>query len=504
LDEGTSALSYAVHPRVVAKYLGQLIAMLAALTLAPLGASILFNEYGLSVRYLVILLALTLSAIPLLRLSEPTQVQANEALTVTALAFIFAPLIMSYALMGEGLSFLDALFEAVSAVTTTGLSTIATVEDKSRTFLFARAWMQWYGGLGIIVLSVALLMGQGIAARRLTEAVERVEDLTTTARIYARRMLVVYGVLTGWGLLVLWAMQGDFASTFSYVLSAVSTGGFSPSDASLLGLETEFARYALILLALGGAIPLPLYYFIYHSGWRRALSNVALRDFDMELRAFLLLALIGSGVLIGLLHSTTVGMSWGESVSQGLLLGFSAQTTAGFSNLQVAELDPASKLLLMGMMGVGGSVGSTAGGIKVLRLLIFLRLVQFLVRRTALPSHAVSKPRLAGRVLGEGETQQVIVLILLFGQVILGSWWIFVLFGQPPLDALFEVISATGTVGLSSGITGPDLHPLLKFLLCIDMLLGRLEILALFVLCYPRTWIGRRTESRCERVRIRG
>ncbi|WP_240761491.1 potassium transporter TrkG [Nitrosococcus wardiae] len=179
-----------------------------------------------------------------------------------------------------------------------------------------------------------------------------------------------------------------------------------------------------------------------------------------------------------------------------MLLGFSALTTAGFSNLEVADLDPASKLLLMGMMSVGGGIGSTAGGIKILRLLIFLRLVQLLIQRTALPPQAVHKPRLAGRILQEEEIQQILLLIMLFGLVVVFSWLGFVLLGEPSLNALFEVVSATGTVGLSTGITGPGLHPFLKLLLCIDMLLGRLEIIALLVLCYPRTWIGRRTQSR--------
>ncbi|KFI22686.1 cation transporter [Nitrosococcus oceani] len=494
MDEGTSALSYAVHGRVVAKYLGQLLAMLAILTLAPLGASIIFNEYALSIRYLAIVLVLSFLAIPLARLSVPVQVQVNEALVVVVLTFILAPLVMSFALMGEGLSFLDAFFEAVSAITTTGLSTLASVEDKSQTFLFARAWMQWYGGLGIVVLSVALLMGQHIAARRLTEPMGGADGWVTTARAHARRMLVVYGVLTGWGLWVLWMVEGDFSWALNYALSAVSTGGFSPSDKSLLGLNTSFARWAIILLALAGAIPLPLYYLIYHFGWRQALGKRGLRIFDMELRALVLIGLAGSGVLAWLLCSS-LGLPWMESVFQGLLLGFSAQTTAGFSSLEVAELDSGSKLLLIGMMGIGGGVGSTAGGIKILRLLIFLRLVQFLIQGTALPPQAVHKPKLAGRILQEEEIRQVLLLILLFGMVVWCSWFLLVLFGALPLDAFFEVVSATGTVGLSTGITAPDLHPLLKLLLCLDMLFGRLEIIALLVLCYPHTWIGRRTGS---------
>lgn len=466
--------------------------MLAILTLVPLGASIIFHEYELSLRYLAIVLILSFSAAPLVRLAAPGQVQTNEALAVVGLTFILASLAMSFPLMGEGLPFVDALFEAVSAITTTGLSTLITLEDKSQTFLFARAWMQWYGGLGIVVLSVALLMGQHMAARRLAEPVGGgAEGLVTTARIHARRMLAVYGVLTVWGLGVLWAIQGDLSLAISYGFSAVSTGGFSPANGSLLGLDTEFARWAVILLALAGALPLPLYYLIYRSNWRQLLSSRKLRLFDVELRALLLIGLIGGGALAWRLHSS-LALPWAEGVSQSLLLGFSALTTAGFSSLEVAELDPASKLLLMGMMSIGGGVGSTAGGIKVLRLLVFLRLVQLLVQRTTLPPQAVYKPRLGGKVLREEEIRQILLFILLFGLVILLSWVAFALSGEPSLDALFEVVSATGTVGLSTGITGPDLPSLLKLLLCVNMLLGRLEIIALLVLCYPRTWIGRR------------
>jgi trk system potassium uptake protein TrkH len=128
-------------------------------------------------------------------------------------------------------------------------------------------------------------------------------------------------------------------------------------------------------------------------------------------------------------------------------------------------------------------------------LLVLLRITQFALRRTAMPAHAVAIPRLEGRSLEAGDVQRATLALFLLLAVTLLSWIPFVAAGHAPLDSLFEVASALGTVGLSTGITGPQLAPGLKLLLCLDMLMGRLEIVALLVLLYPRTWIARRTET---------
>jgi trk system potassium uptake protein TrkH len=112
-----------------------------------------------------------------------------------------------------------------------------------------------------------------------------------------------------------------------------------------------------------------------------------------------------------------------------------------------------------------------------------------------MPSHAVVPPTLAQRPLEEEDIQWALMLILLFVTVNIISWLLFVIHGYAPLDALFEVVSACGTVGLSTGITSASLEPLLRLVLCLDMLLGRLEIVALLVLLYPYTWLGKRTEG---------
>lgn len=487
MEQRISVLSYAVRGRVVLKYCSQLGLMLAVLTLAPLIFALAEMEWQRALRYAVLCAGLLFAGIQLARLPAPDRIQGNEALTITAVAFLISPLLMSWPMMTGGVPFVDALFEAISAVTTTGLSSLGSVEHRTSSFLFARAWMQWYGGLGIVVLSVALLMGHHAAARRLADPLESGETLVVAARTHARLSLIVYLVVTLSGLAVVWPLSGDGFSALLHVLAAVSTGGFSNLDSSLAGLESS-AAVAVMVISFLGAVSFPLYWRAVHAGWGGGFR--ALFD-DVELRALLVGGLLLSGLLGWLAWRHGIEAPW----YQGLMMGFSAQTTTGFATLPVAEMDPASKLVMIVSMLVGGSIGSSAGGFKLLRLLILLRLLQLMIRRSTLPTHAVAEPYLAGQKLETDDMLRAMQLILLFIGVMVLSWLPFVAMGYDPLDALFEVASACGTVGLSTGITQPELESVLKGVLCFDMLAGRLEIIALLIVLYPRNWIGRREEA---------
>ena len=477
------SLSYAIRPRVVIKYLGQIFIMLAVLAMVPMLVSVGFGEYFLTYRYLTIITILLLFGYIGSRVEHKGDLQINESLSITALTFIISPFLMSYPLMGSGLSFMDAWFEAVSAVTTTGLSTLGNLDAMPRTFLFARAWMQWFGGLGIVVLSVALLMGHHLAIKRLVGSGG--ESMMTTTRHYARRMLVVYCSLTFIGIVVLWVLLKDLFLAVTHCLAAVSTGGFSPLNHSLADIPDWTGRYAVVLLGLLGALPLALYYRMIRENWQAVWR-------DPEVRV--LVGMIFVSALLWLTLHNGLDLSWGDSLGHAALLGISAQTTAGFSSLDISRLGSDSLVVLIIAMICGGGIGSTAGGIKILRLIIVARLIQSILQRSAMSSRAVSGPRIGDKVLENDEIASALLLIILFFVVIIVSWLVFLGFDYPPMAALFEVSSATGTVGLSSGITSAGLDPVLKITLAIDMLFGRLEIIALLILLYPPTWIGKRKE----------
>ena len=487
VTQQASELRYAVRFRVVLKYLGQLLVIVAALTLVPFFFSLLVGEYDISLRYALVVGGLGGVGFLLSRIPRVSGVQINEAMVLTAAIFLLTPLVMSNVFMASGLSFMDALFEAVSAATTTGLSTLVNVENKPLSFLFARAWMQWYGGLGIVVLSLALVLAPGIEAKSLAVSEDLTEDLIGGTRAHARRVLVVYGFLTGIGLVILWLACGNFFNALLYTLAAVSTGGFSPHNNSLPGLGSWPVQSLVILLSLAGAISLPLYHQAYRQGWRLLVG-------DSQARALVVCGL-AAAILVAFCLRLGQEAPWADVLYHAPLMAFSAQTTAGFSSTDPAHFCGSAKLVLIGAMLVGGSLGSTAGGFKVLRLLILLYLLRLMLVRTSLSTHAVMEPYLRGRHLEPEGIQQAFLIIFLFILVVGISWFIFVASGYHPLDALFEVVSATGTVGLSVGLSSGGLPDYLKMVLCADMLLGRLEIVAWLVILYPKTWIGRRLQS---------
>jgi len=480
------ALRYSVRLSPILKYFGQLCIVLALLTLVPLVVSIILGDYRVTLRYAIVVVGVFTMGFFLQRLPTPRHIQTNEAMVVTALIFLFAAMVMTWPTMASGLSFTDALFETISGITTTGLSVTASVADKPATFLFSRAWMQWVGGLGIVILFVATMIRPGLAAKRIGDLEDYEADLVGSTRAHARRVIIVYSILTGFGIIVLGLLGAGWFNSVIYSLSAVSTGGFSPHDASLAGLNSSWLQAMVILLSVAGAIPLVLYFRSFKEGGR-----VLIRD--RQLQGLLIAGLVAA--LLMTLFLTWDGLSWTQALHHGVLNAFSAQSTAGFSTLDISQLNAGAKLTLIFSMLLGGGVGSTAGGIKILRLLILGQLLYIFLQRPGMPRQTVAEASLGKRRLETDEIQNALSIVFVFLTFVGISWLIFVGMGYNPLDSLFEVVSAIGTVGLSTGISAPDLYPLLKGVLCADMLLGRLEIIAWLVLFYPRTWIGRRLEE---------
>lgn len=480
-------LRYAVRFNVLGKYFGQLCFVLSAFTVAPLLVSLFAGERHFTFRYLVMALVLVGAGTLLSRLRAPSRIQTNEAMVLVASAFLAMPLLSTYPFMGSGLTFEEALFEAISGGTTTGLTTLTSLERQSSTFLFSRAWIQWYGGLGIIVLSLAIIIPPGSAARQLAATGNVEDDLLGGIRTHASRVFLLYLSITLVGIAGLWVVGMPAFSALLYSLAAVSTGGFAPADDSLASLKGWPARSIVIALSVCGALPLMLAHGALSGTRTSPVSRVQLYALGASgtiVAMVLVLLLMGS-------HQRTGA----DAHVNILLLAFSAQTTAGFSPVNVEELADAVKLVLIVSMALGGCTGSTAGGIKLFRALIVIRFVQTLVKQACLPRRAVSEVRLGGRRIEPSEIREALTMVVLFIVVIGLSWFPFVAMGYDPLDSLFEVTSATGTVGLSTGITDSELPGALKSVLCADMLLGRLEIVAWLVFLYPGTWLGRRLEE---------
>lgn len=483
--KGIAALAQGIRPLVVLHRLGQLLLPMAGLSAVPMVVALALGETGLGWRLAVVTGVVVALGGGLSRLETAHDVRANEAMSITALTFILASAAMIWPMAATGMDPLDAWFESVSGVTTTGLTMLADVEERSAGLLFTRAWLQWYGGLAIVALALALVLEPGAAAKHLASTDSGIPDMVGGTRMRARLAFTIYVALTVMALIVLLLAGLSPWEATLHGLTAVSTGGFSSHGDSLLGLGGWPVQMLMSLICLSGAIAFSLYVMAWRGEWRMAAR-------DSDLRGVLGLSVIVA-LLVILFMVSVGGRSWGDALHHGPLLALSAQTAAGFSSLDVATLDPATKLVTIGSMFIGGDSGSTAGGIKIGRLLVLLALIRYVLARTALPPHAVAEPMLGGRHLTRERIQAALAVVTLHGLVIFLSWLIFLVAGHDPLDALFEVTSAVGTVGLSTGVTETGLAPALKLVLIADMLMGRLEVVALLVLFYPMTWLASRT-----------
>ncbi len=476
------SLCYAVRPRVLLAHLGLLCRVMALLNAVPVVVGVALGEGRQALAYLVPVLSLALASLLLRRVAVgQNHLQHNEGVVLMMFTYLVTPLLLIYPFCAAGLAPLDAWFEAISALTTTGLSTAGTLAGRPETFLFARAWVQWYGGLGIVVFTLALLIAPGLAAKRLSDPGFEQADLLGSSRAHGRRVVGVYVGLSVLGWLLIWPELGAWRALL-YLLGAISTGGFAPDDASLEPLPW-LTQSTLMLVALCGALPLPLWYRTLRRDARGCLWC------DTEVRA-LGRSLLLFGLIFTLLLVWQQGLDWGTALREGPLLLISAHSGTGFTTRALDALLPGLQWLLILAMLVGGTVGSTAGGYKVWRMLILLRLARLMLLRSALTAHAVAEPELSGRRLEAPEVQQALMVVVLLSLVVVLSWFGFLLAGVEPMAALFEVVSATATVGLSSGLSGPALAPPLKLLLGLDMLLGRVEVIALLVLLWSRTWWG--------------
>ena len=484
LDPQVRTLSFAVRPRVVARHLGQLFAPLAALLTVPLAVWVARLPASAWLPLAGVTAALALGAVLLARIRAREDIQSNEAMVIVALAFCLAPLALAVPLVGIGVPWLDALFHAVSGITTTGLSTLGPRPGDGFAVHFYAAWMQWIGGLGVVVLAVALLVSSGPALRRLGVDERETESLAGGTRAHARHALVVYLILTALAVALL-ATGTSPANALLHALAAVSTGGFSPLSGSAGDLEGGWAQGVLAVACLAGAIAFSFY---YRGLYRRPKELLA----DEGLRVLLAQILLATA-LVWLIESLAGA---GAAPADVAFTAISAQTTAGFSPVDPGTLAPASKLVLMGSMFVGGDVGSTAGGLKILRVLILIRLLELVLARASVARGARLTLRAEGRPVTPREVELAVALFVAHLVLVGVCWLAFLAHGMPALDALFDVVSAVSLTGLSTGVTGPDLAPGLKLVLCVAMIAGRVETLALVVLLYPGTWLGKRRGAR--------
>jgi trk system potassium uptake protein TrkH len=404
-------------------------------------------------------------------------------------------------------SFVNCYFESMSGLTTTGATVLSEIESLPHSLLFWRAFTHWLGGLGIVVLFVAVLPGMGVGGKRLFQIEApgpAPEGLQPHIRETARSLWKIYLGLTVAEILLLWQVGGMSGfDAVCHTFATLATGGFSTMNASVAAYHsTPAVDIIIVVFMLLAGINFGIYY-------RLCRGNVSAVREDFEFRVYLGILIIGisvvcialfvSGKPIAMVGNTTEPFSYGEALRQGVFTTLSIQTTTGFCTADFNQWPFIAKAVLICLMFVGGSSGSTAGGIKVIRIWLALKVLSAEIERVFRP-HVVRPMRLGGRSVPEelrlGAVAYVLGILLLFG---LGSITVMSLEQLNPDSDCDFVTAATGTVATLCNV-GPGLAMVgaaenygwfsagSKIVMCILMALGRLEVFAIIVLLTPAFW----------------
>ncbi|HUR40928.1 MAG TPA: TrkH family potassium uptake protein [Verrucomicrobiae bacterium] len=386
-------------------------------------------------------------------------------------------------------SWIEALFESVSGLTTTGATVIASgIDSMPRSLLYYRAQLHWLGGMGIIVLAVAVLPMLGIGGMQLfrAETPGPMKESKLTPRITetARALWIVYVSITAVCGITYWLLGMSAFDALCHAFATIATGGFSTHDASIgFFRNPALDWFVMLFMALSS-----LNFAVHYIAWRERGPWVYLRD--PEVRAFAATVVLFSALtVIPLLHANTFPDFW-TTVRHALFHVISYGSTSGFATTDPSHWPLYTPLLLMLAGFMVGCAGSTAGGVKVVRLLLFVKQAQRELRRLIHPS-AELPIKLEGRVVPD----EIVYAIGGFFSVYIGFTIILTfLMMTTGLDAE----TAFSAVAACINNMGPGLNeltasmasvtPFGKCVLIFTMLLGRLEIFTLLIIFTPEFW----------------
>jgi trk system potassium uptake protein TrkH len=412
----------------------------------------------------------------------------REGVLIVVGAWVLASLsgAIPYLVTGAISSPVDALFESASGFTTTGASILLDIEAVGRPVLFWRSFTQWLGGIGIVVLLVALLSELGPGARflfKLEVPGPKAAILHARVRETAFALSRIYLALTGLQILLMLIVGASLYDALTHTFSTVSTGGFSPYGDSIAHFSTPVHLVLIVFMIAAG-----VNFSLYHAVIGRR-DTAALRD--AELRVYLVLLGAAAFVVALDLANHTIALR-PSLLIDAVFQVVSILTTTGFATADFAEWPGLSRATLVALMVVGGCAGSTAGGTKVLRLMIAWRAALREVRLTVNPDSVIAI--VTGRSVVPEESVRSVVALLLLWVLAWGVGAILLSVGDTGIvTAATASIATLSNIGPGLASVGPNesfafFAPWQKLLMVGLMWLGRLEFFALLALLQRSFW----------------
>lgn len=465
--------------KLVFFYLAELVGILGFILIIPFAVSLFFREFSMAfllgfMMLVFYVIGFTGRKFQLVYKRKPI---LRDALIVTALVYLVYSFLGGLAfILVPGHGYMDGVFEVMSGLTTTGL-TMYNPESLPRTLVFFRSYTQWLGGLGIIIISLALLFRPGGAPFKLYTSEFGEENIIGSVVKTSRTVIKIYAILTACGFIGFLAAGMGLYDGLIHIMSAISTGGFSVYSDSIGYYSNPVISMTVCLVMFLGAVSFPLYYKVIKGG----LGNFFK---DVQVRALFVIIILSS-----ILFFLSFGFYY-KNIVPAIFQSVTSITQTGFNTVGTAALCDKSKYVTILLMIVGGSTCSTTGGIKILRFIILLSSLRWLVWKNSLPEESKICLKVAGVEISSNTLSVVMglvtayMLILFFSTIALMYIEDFSF-----VDSFFEVASAQGTVGLSVGITRPSMHFLGKILFIFNMWVGRLEIIPVLILLSPMTWL---------------
>lgn len=478
--------------RVIGHYLGVLALFFSLALLVPFVTALACGEWEPASRYLLTIgiAVIVGSGLRFLRI-DPGRLNRQQALAVTGFAWIALAFIATVPLhlSGHYASYLDALFDGVSGLTTTGASLVQDLDHLSNADNMWRFMMHLLGGLGLIVVALSFgLFGRGASALYASEGRSEhvVPNVVQTTRLIAKIAMVITFIATIvlTGLCVFMGMEPlrAFLHALWIAISGFMTGGFAPMSQSIMYYHSFPIELLLMLLMLLGSIN-----FVLHSEvWK---GRVAVFFRDLETRTMVLWLGVMACVIAASLSASAEFSDLPAMLRRGLFMVVSAFSTTGFQNItsnqMTTVLSSGAFLVIAVLMAVGGSGGSTTGGIKFRRIGIIMKSVVAAIKEALAPDSArvvVSYNHVGRRVLAPDVVKEAMMVFILYVVTYAIGALVGIAHGYEATQAIFESVAMASNGGLSSGLISPGMPPTLELFYILQMWAGRLEFVTLLAL----------------------
>lgn len=491
-----------MNKRLTFHLTGNVVRMAGALMGLPLIVSLIYG--GSDAMPILISLAITVAAGSALALIRPRRdfLRAREGFTVVAFSWILVSFFggLPFYFSGYIPSLVDCFFETVSGFTTTGATIIRDVEALPKGLLFWRSFTHWAGGMGVLVLSLALIPKMGARSIHLMRAESpgpSTDKLVPRVANNAKILYAIYGGLSVVMVIALLLCGLNLYDALVHMFGAAGTGGFGTYGNSIAHFNSAAVDIVVsIFMALFG-VNFSLYYFVLKGNWKAALGNSEMRLYwGIMLGATVLIAINimpnAAQGFYALSEEVPTGGNFFTALRYSFFQVASVMTTTGYATADFNYWPQFSRVLLVAIMFIGASAGSTGGGIKVIRVQLLMKSMIRDIRRTVHPK-SVNTVKLDGHTVDENILSGVQGFFFAYMFVLFISTIIVSLDGFSFETNFTAVVATLSNIGPGLGMVGPSgnfaaFSDLSKIVLSLCMLIGRLEVFPILMLVAPSAW----------------